>query len=342
MSYKQIFGKIFITILISGISSFVYAQQDVHKNTVTEVNGEDLMLLFLTGKNPSSFNEVQKPSDYLRTQSTEQATRSSSAFQQALTTKPGYAFLGSAIVPGLSQAANKQYWKTAVYLAAEAATIYLVIDGNKRGERLERDYINIGNQDWSVMKYAAWVHNYYHNVPGARSPGAPNINITSLLTPAGLEEYNRQGGFPMPQYDTDTEWKWINIQALRQLERSSLYLTSGRPFSHDLPDLGSQQYYELMSKYYQFAPGWRDWNDNNHNVNAGISGMSPMWIQHAHLEERFNDSYRFAGNMLTLMVVNHVISAFDAYFTIKLKNHKLESGMVYQPGFISYQLTYKF
>jgi hypothetical protein len=67
-----------------------------------------------------------------------------------------------------------------------------------------------------------------------------------------------------------------------------------------------------------------------------------MWIQHAHLEERFNDSYRFAGNMLTLMVVNHVISAFDAYFTIKLKNHKLESGMVYQPGFISYQLTYKF
>lgn len=342
MSYKKGFGKIFITILISGISSFVYAQQDVHKNTVTELNEEDLMFLFLTGKNPSSFNEVQQPSDYLRIQSTEQASRSSSAFRQALTTKPGYAFLGSAIVPGLSQAANKQYWKTGLYLVAEATAIYLVIDGNKRGERLERDYINIGNQDWSVIKYAAWVHNYYHNVPGGRSPGSPNIDITTLLTPAGLEEYNRQGGFPMPLYNTDSEWKWINIQALRQLERSSLYLTSGRPFSHDLPDLGSQQYYELMSKYFQFAPGWRDWNDINHNVNAGMAGMSPMWLQHTLLEERFNDSYRFAGNMLTLMVVNHVISAFDAYFTIKLKNHKLESGMVYQAGSISYQLTYKF
>lgn len=342
MSYKKGFGKIFITILISGISSFVYAQQDVHKNTVTELNEEDLMFLFLTGKNPSSFNEVQQPSDYLRIQSSEQASRSSSAFRQALTTKPGYAFLGSAIVPGLSQAANKQYWKTGLYLVAEATAIYLVIDGNKRGERLERDYINIGNQDWSVIKYAAWVHNYYHNVPGGRSPGSPNIDITTLLTPAGLEEYNRQGGFPMPLYNTDSEWKWINIQALRQLERSSLYLTSGRPFSHDLPDLGSQQYYELMSKYFQFAPGWRDWNDINHNVNAGMAGMSPMWLQHTLLEERFNDSYRFAGNMLTLMVVNHVISAFDAYFTIKLKNHKLESGMVYQAGSISYQLTYKF
>ena len=84
MSYKQVFGKVFITVLISGISTIVYAQQDVHKNTGTEVNGEDLMFLFLTGKNPSFFNEVQQPSDYLRIQSTEQATRSSSAFRQAL------------------------------------------------------------------------------------------------------------------------------------------------------------------------------------------------------------------------------------------------------------------
>lgn len=260
----------------------------------------------------------------------------------SLATKPGAGFIGSALIPGLSQAAGGQYWKSAIYLAVEAATIYLVIDGNNRGRRLERQYIQEGNNNWSVIKYAAWVHNYYHNVPGARSPGSPDIDIRSLLTEEGLQEYYRQGQFPSPTFDIGREWNWINLPALRDLERRALYLTSGRPFSHDVPDFGSQQYYELMSKYFQFGPGWRDWNDTVHNVNDGIRGMSPMWLSHARLEERFNDSFRMAGNMLTLMVVNHIVSAFDAYFTIKLRNHRLESGLVLTPEAARYQLTWHF
>jgi hypothetical protein len=260
----------------------------------------------------------------------------------SLSTKPGMGFLGSALIPGLSQAANGQYWKTALYIAIEATSIYFIIDGNRRGRELEQRYINIGNQDWSVVKYASWVHNYYHNVPGARSPGSPDVDIRSLLTPAGLEQYNQLGGFPSPVFNIELEWTWINLNALRQLERSSLYLTSGRPFSHDVQDFGSQQYYELMSKYFQFGPGWRDWNDNNHNVNAGLSGMSPMWLSHARLEERFNDSFRLAGNMVTLLVVNHLVSAFDALFTIQLRNHRLESGMHVNHYGAQYQLTWRF
>lgn len=260
----------------------------------------------------------------------------------ALSIRPGVGFLGSAIIPGLSQAAGGQYWKTALYIAIEATSIFLIIDGNKRGRELERRYINIGNQDWSVIKYASWVHNYYHNVPGARAPGSPDIDIRTLLTPAGIEQYNQLGRFPSPVFDIELEWTWINLNALRQLERSSFYLTSGRPFSHDVQDFGSQQYYELMSKYFQFGPGWRDWNDNTHNVNSGLYGMSPMWLSHARLEERFNDSFRLAGNMVTLLVVNHIVSAFDALFTIQLKNHRLESGMNVNQYGAQYQLTWRF
>jgi hypothetical protein len=39
----------------------------------------------------------------------------------------------------------------------------------------------------------------------------------------------------------------------------------------------------------------------------------------------FNENYRRAGNIIKFLVVNHVISAFDAFFTIKLKNTKLET-----------------
>jgi hypothetical protein len=260
----------------------------------------------------------------------------------SLSSKPGVGFLGSALIPGLSQAAGGQYWKTALYVAIEATSIFLIIDGNKRGRELEKRYINIGNQDWSVVKYASWVHDYYHNVPGARAPGSPDIDIRTLLTPAGLERYNQLGGFPSPVFDVELEWSWINLNALRQLEKNSLYLTSGRPFSHDVQDFGSQQYYELMSKYFQFGPGWRDWSDNSHNVNSGLAGMSPMWLSHARLEERFNDSFRLAGNMVTLLVVNHVVSAFDALFTIQLRNHRLESGMQVNQYGPQYQLTWRF
>jgi hypothetical protein len=347
-SFNHYSYRLLAILMVLGSFSPVTAQTDNSRTTTpSEIKPFDalaLELLFRTGYPPNSYVYTENPGSYLFSTSNQTTTQPavSNRLGTVLTTKPGAAFLGSALVPGLSQTAGRQYWKSALYLAAEVATIYLHIDGNRRGERLERNYINIGNSDWSVVKYAAWVHDYYHNTPGARPFGAPDIDIRSLLTPEGLAEYNRQGRFPQPAFSTDQDWRWIDINALRLLERRSLYLTSGRPFSHDLPDYGSQQYYELMSKYFQFAPGWRDYRNDIHNVNAGMAGMNPMWLNHTRLEERFNDSYRFAGNMLTLLVVNHVVSAFDAYFTVKLRNHRLESGMVLQPESVHYQLSVSF
>lgn len=277
---------------------------------------------------------------------------SGSGFIHAIGNTPGYGFLSSLAVPGLSQAAQGQYWKTGLMIAVEAAAIYLMIESNNRGHRLESRYIATGDANWSVVQYAQWVHTYYHTVPGARSPGSPDFAIQSLLTPAGQQAAAAQGrDFPLPAFDTSLDWSWINLPALRQLERSALYLATGRAFSHDVPDFGSQQYYELMSKYWQFGPGWRDWgtftnNDFNAQVNAlnalRNSAMSPMWQDHARLEERFNDSFRMAGNMVMLLVANHVFSAFDAYFTIKLRNHRLESTMSANQFGPAYQLTWHF
>ncbi len=334
--------------LVSGSISPIFAQNSpetsVKANIQYELSSAQLEHIFLTGDHPVDVQFAPFPGDYLLKNNlqSDPPQAPTSGFLSTLATKPGAAFLGSAIVPGLSQAAGKQYWKTAIYLVAEAASIFLHIDATQRGDRLERDYISTGNADWSVVKYAAWVHDYYHNTPGARPFGAPDIDIRTLLTPEGLAEFNRLGRFPDPQFNNDQDWRLIDINALRQLERKSLYLTSGRPFSHDLPDYGSQQYYELMSKYFQFAPGWRDFTNAQHNVNAGIAGMNAMWLNHSNIGERFNDSYRLAGNMLTLVVVNHIVSAFDAYFTVKLRNHRLQSSMVLDPGAVHYQLRVSF
>lgn len=284
-------------------------------------------------------------------------TNEKSGLLGAISSHPGAGFFASLIVPGLGQAANDQLWKTGVLLAVEAASIYFIIDGNKRGRDLEREYIADGNRQWSVVQYASWVHEYYHTVPNARVTGAPDVLLSSLLTPAGQAYANQNGlQFPNAQFgDTTVEWDWIDLQALRSLERSTHYLrtngTRGNAFSHDVPNFGSQQYYELMSKYWQFGPGWQDWKPfTNGDFNTQVAtlnalsndAMNPQWLAHTRLEEQFNDAFRFAGNMTALLVVNHFVSAFDAYFTIKLRNHRLESEMMFTPIGGQYKMTWHF
>ncbi|MCH8496192.1 MAG: DUF5683 domain-containing protein [Balneolales bacterium] len=249
----------------------------------------------------------------------------SSSFLNAISTQPGYGLLASLAVPGLGQYANQQYWKTGVMLAVEATAIYFIVDGSKRGRRLEAEYKQIGDDNWSVLKYTKWIHNYY--MGGARSPGAPDVTPEQLLTAAGRSNVNPTTGWPDVVYDTSREWNWVNRTELNIMERNTLYLNTGSNFPHDVHPFGDQQYYELMSKYPQYGPGWRDWDDSIHDINQTDLNtfLSPMFLDHAHLESRFNGAYQLANNMVSLLILNHVVSAFDSYFTIKLRQHRLET-----------------
>ncbi|MFU8861036.1 MAG: DUF5683 domain-containing protein [Cyclonatronaceae bacterium] len=248
-----------------------------------------------------------------------------SGFMYSVSSKPGYAFIASALLPGLGQAANRQWWKTALFVTVEAAAIGLYIHNENRARSMERSFWRLADGNWSVVQYASWLVDF-HNAQNPNNPYDPN----NLLTP----DYRGQG-IPTPSFSNADDWRVIDINALRSLERSTIYPRTGNPFSHDLPDYGSQQYYELISKYWQFGPGWVDWTPGLHDINLGNAGMPPLWLEHARLEERFNDKYRFAGNMLTLLLMNHFISAFDAFFTVRLRNHRMEASMSseYMGGF---------
>jgi hypothetical protein len=256
---------------------------------------------------------------------------SGGGFMKGISTRPGFAFLASALVPGLGQAANEQWWKTALFVSVEAAAIGLYIHNENRARSVERRFWRMADENWSVVNYARWLVDFYND----QNPGNP-VNPDNLLNPG----YQGQG-IPTPAFDNSRDWPVINLQGLRQLERSTIYPTTGNPFSHDLPDYGSQQYYELISKYWQYGPGWIDWNNAVHTISLGNAGMPPLWLEHARIEEIFNDRYRFAGNMLTLLLMNHFISAFDAFFTVRLRNHRMEASMSsdYIGGF---NLRYRF
>lgn len=266
--------------------------------------------------------------------------KNQSGFIHALQTKPGLSFLSSGIVPGSGQAVNHKWVRAGIYFLAEAAAITIHIDRMNTARQQEDAYHKFVNSNWSVVNYAKWLVDYYNQ----HHEGA-NIQYNDLGN-------NLNDG---PAYNTSVDWKRVDLNKLHTLEKKTYYYYPDRPhgeiFSHELPDYGSQQYYELVSKYFQFGTGWRDFGtnrngqplDNIYALNWDGTDMPANFFKGADKAAQFNDNYRLAGDMLTLLIVNHIISAFDAYFTVKLNQNKLQahaSMLGNDGGYVA--LTYRF
>lgn len=249
----------------------------------------------------------------------------------AIRTKPGLALLSSALIPGSGQAANNKWVRAGVYFAAELAGVAYHLTLQSKARKQERDYEAYVHQNWSVMAYAEWLVNY------------SEINdLDNNWQELRDHIANKQPDFS----NTPNDWDKVDIDLLHRVETSTPYVFNGDDaaaidnrtnFSHELPRYGSQQFYELVSKYYQFQPGWQDWYSS---ITTNGSKFEQQYYQYMwngndepfgmfytgrDLAEEFNDNYRVAGNILKLLLVNHVVSAFDAYFTVKLKNSRLEA-----------------
>src|SRR5690606_16097531 len=113
-------------------------------------------------------------------------------------------------------------------------------------------------------------------------------------------------------------------------------------FSHHLPYFSEQQYYELIGKYFQFAPGWEDyaeWVDEEGNyVDAVIDpertaadGSKPnvrgRFVEYAHDHADANTLFRRASRVASILLVNHVVAAIDAAVSAKLHNDRLTPGV---------------
>lgn len=238
---------------------------------------------------------------------------------EAERTNPGVAFLSSAILPGSAQAANGKWLRAGIYALTEATTVFFHFNRKSLAKRQERQYEQYANTNWSVVAYAQWLVSYSqeYNLNNDYQDLANNI--------AGQS----------PDFsNTINDWFKVNISTLRHVESQTPYVFENKRtsnFSHNLPDYGSQQYYELISKYWQFQSGWKDahygtWVTPNFPFYKWDgSDASPQFYLGRDRAAEFNDNYRLAGNILNLIVINHIISAFDGMMTVKLKNSRLHA-----------------
>lgn len=124
-------------------------------------------------------------------------------------------------------------------------------------------------------------------------------------------------------------------------------------FGHNLPDTRTQQYYEMIGKYNQFVYGWNDTDSSASTGDAHPGVYSPKRIYYEGLRNDANKMYNRASTALVVMMVNHVISAFEAALAarsynknanrmaqrVSLKAYAAKDDEAYYP---MVKMTYKF
>ncbi|MCX7833419.1 MAG: hypothetical protein N2490_04335 [Ignavibacteria bacterium] len=93
-------------------------------------------------------------------------------------------------------------------------------------------------------------------------------------------------------------------------------------FSHKLPPFGEQQYYEVIGKYQTYVAGWSE--------AVGITKYNYMTIKLPQVlyymdeREKANKYYNTGSLALTVVIVNHVLSAADAVWSVSIFNKDLK------------------
>jgi hypothetical protein len=214
--------------------------------------------------------------------------------------------LYSLILPGAGEYYAESYWKGAIALAIEVTAITAAVVYTDKGDTKTNQFQQYADGNWSVVKYAQWIMAHGVAQYGGPQPGTllrPNFNDNSI-----------------------PPWERVYWDSIITWEKS-LHPNGG--FSHTLPIHGEQQYYELIGKYAQYKFGWNTYPvDNN-----GVPIADPDYYNYIPAEMKSyaadrgkaNDYYYLAGVATSALVVNHLLSAVDAYFSTMGYNAELES-----------------
>ncbi len=214
------------------------------------------------------------------------------------------AALMSAAIPGLGEVYAKSYWRAAVFFALDVALLSSNFVYEDKGKDEDIRMKAFGDEHWSERQY--WSKLYYEADVLAQDD--PDLAER-------LPDYSYDENDP---YHLLENYNNININALRFLENELGY-------THTLPSTKTQQYYEMIYKYlHQFGAGWDDlpypdYYDNLDNLGT----VTPNIKKYRTMRNRSNDYYQTATTMLNLMLLNHVLSAFDAALAVKQFNKKI-------------------
>jgi hypothetical protein len=217
------------------------------------------------------------------------------------------AALYSALLPGAGQVYAGSYWRAALYATLEVAawTAYIVYE--KKGDDEDLTMRNFADDHWLPKKY--W------------------SKIYQLASESGEFPYEYQVDDNMILVELTPEM----LVELRKVE------TDFPNHTHTLPVTKTQQYYEMIYKYLkQFGNGW---DDASFDITYdGISDiMTTNMRDYRDMRNLSEDFYAMAGTATMVALVNHVVSALDAAWTVRNHNRRLETNFSVRNKLINYE-----
>lgn len=199
----------------------------------------------------------------------------------------------SLVLPGAGEFYAESYWKSAAFLAVEIGVWVVAYLYDGKGNRQSDFFQGFANEHWSVVRYGQYAQDH--------------------LKPAD-KTYN----WLLPGTDGRNPWERVNWAELNRMERD----IAGY-YSHTLPAYGDQQYFELIGKYPQFNQGW---DDATVSFNYG-DPLTARFLYYSDERGKANRYYETATTMVTIAIVNHVVSAIDAAFSAGSYNSGLRAEM---------------
>ncbi len=207
---------------------------------------------------------------------------------------PGRAFLYSLAVPGLGQYYSGSKLKPLLFLAVEVFGLSQAFKYHGNGDDITAEFEKFNRDHW---------------------------NVDGVTYTIGDEDYQAYQAYLMSAYGT------LRPDTLEDSEMR-------RGFTHILPNERDQQYYEMTGKYNQFSWGWDDATLEDQNLRESINNMyvaAGEYIPHSanrliyeDMRDDANQEYDKGMKMVFVVMGNHLISAFEAFFATKRHNHGLK------------------
>ena len=247
-----------------------------------------------------------------------QAAESPSGGAQSSELKsPGKAMLLSAIIPGAGELYAGSTLKAILFFGIEVGAWTGVAIYQAEGNDKEDQFKDYADNHWSKARYWTWLE----SLTNWNDPGVEPIYYQSL-------DFDPFDGYFYPasyyeQFEDDNN------------------------FTHNLPTLEDQQYYEMIGKYMtQFGPGWDDvWEgysidnpppyEGENNFHWGEADYTSNSVYYMDLRYESNQALDKAAYFFQAVMLNHLISALDAGFTVRMKNRKIQTAMNIEPKYMN-------
>jgi len=213
---------------------------------------------------------------------------------------PGRAFLMSAIVPGAGELYSGAKWRALAFAGVEVLSWVMYFNRKNKGENIEKDYMSFADENWALSRLYENGNNW-GKLTGLTGQHGESFGSHSLYLEYDGTEYEGNKA-----YLDSTLNGWV------------AFILNG-----ELQPVKTRDYYENIGKYDQFSGGWDDFTDFN-AISDSVVTVSDLRDNYLTQRKESNDALKMATNFATVIMFNHLISAFHAQ--IAAKNYSSEEA----------------